>query len=44
MTDTNAAIAVYDNHSEAEDAVKELQKSGFDTKKLSVVGKDYHTD
>src|SRR5271169_1077788 len=44
MTDTNAAIAVYDNHSEAEDAVKEIQKSGFDIKKLSIVGKDYHTD
>jgi hypothetical protein len=44
MTDTNAAIAVYGNHSAAEDAVKELQKSGFDMKKLSVVGKDYHTD
>ena len=43
MTDTNAVIAVYDNHSAAEDAVKELQKSGFDMKKLSVVGKDYHT-
>jgi hypothetical protein len=44
MTDTNAVIAVYDNHSAAEDAVKELQGSGFDMKKLSVVGKDYHTD
>jgi len=44
MTDTNAVIAVYDDHSAAEDAVKELQKSGFDMKKLSVVGKDYHTD
>jgi uncharacterized membrane protein len=44
MKDTNAVIAVYDNHSSAEDAVKELQKSGFDMKKLSVVGKDYHTD
>jgi hypothetical protein len=44
MTDTNAVIAVYGSHSAAEDAVKELQKSGFDMKKLSVVGKDYHTD
>jgi hypothetical protein len=44
MTDTNAVIAVYGNHSAAEDAVKELQKAGFDMKKLSVVGKDYHTD
>src|ERR1700689_5446666 len=44
MTDTNAVIAVYDNHSAAENAVKQLQRSGFDMKKLSVVGKDYHTD
>jgi uncharacterized membrane protein len=44
MADTDAVIAVYDTHSAAEDAVKELQKSGFDMKKLSVVGKDYHTD
>jgi len=44
MTDTNAVIASYDDHSAAEDAVRELQKSGFDMKKLSVVGKDYHTD
>ena len=44
MTDTNAVIAVYENHSGAENAVKELQRSGFDMKKLSVVGKDYHTD
>jgi Protein of unknown function (DUF3341) len=44
MTDTNATIAVYDTHSAAENAVKELQKSGFDIKKLSVVGKDFHTD
>src|SRR5580704_12285585 len=44
MTDTNAVIAVYETHSGAENAVKELQKSGFDVKKLSVVGKDFHTD
>src|ERR1700691_1352819 len=44
MTDTSAVIASYANHTAAEDAVKELQKSGFDMKKLSVVGKDYHTD
>lgn len=44
MTDTNAVIAVYDTHAAADDAVKELQKAGFDMKKLSVVGKDYHTD
>lgn len=44
MANTNAVIAVYETHSGAENAVKELQKSGFDMKKLSVVGKDFHTD
>jgi len=39
MTDTNAAVAVYQSHSAVEDAAKELQKSGFDMKKLSIVGK-----
>jgi hypothetical protein len=40
----NTAVATYDSHSQAEAAVKELQRSGFDMKKLSIVGKDYHTD
>jgi uncharacterized membrane protein len=44
MTDTNAVVAVYDTHSAAEEAITELQKSGFDMTKLSVVGKDYHTE
>ena len=44
MTDTSAVIAIYETHSGAENAVKELQRSGFDMKKLSVVGKDFHTD
>jgi hypothetical protein len=32
--------AVYETHSQAEEAVKELQRSGFDMKKMSIVGKD----
>ena len=44
MSETNSAVAIYETHSAAEEAVKELQKSGFDMKKLSIVGKDYHTD
>ena len=44
MSKMNTAIAVYSNHAAAEEAVKELQKSGFDLKKLSIVGKDYHTE
>lgn len=40
----NAVVAIYKSHPEAEDAVKELQRSGFDMAKLSIVGRDYHTD
>ena len=43
MEDTNATVAVFETHAGADEAVKELQKAGFDMKKLSVVGKDYHT-
>ena len=44
MSETNTVVAVYETHSQAEEALKELQRSGFDLKKLSIVGKDYHTD
>ena len=44
MSEKNSAVAIFNNHTEAEDAVKELQKAGFDMKKLSIVGKDYHSD
>ena len=44
MSETNSVVAIYGTHDKAEQAVKELQKSGFDMKKLSIVGKDYHTD
>jgi uncharacterized membrane protein len=44
MSDKNAVVAVYTTHTEAEAAVKELQRSGFNMKKLSIVGKDYHMD
>ena len=43
-SDKSAVIAIYDTHVEAEAAVRELQKSGFDMKKLSIVGKDYQTE
>jgi hypothetical protein len=41
---TNAMVAVYNTHIEAEAGIKELQKAGFAMKKLSIVGKDYHSD
>ena len=44
MSKHNSIVAVYASHTEAEAAVKELQHSGFDMKKLSIVGRDYHTD
>jgi hypothetical protein len=40
----NAIVAIYKSHVEAETAVKELQQSGFDMKKLSIVGRGYHTE
>ncbi len=44
MAKQNLAVAIFNTHTEAEDAIKELQKSGYDMKKLSIVGKDYHSD
>jgi hypothetical protein len=44
MSEGNVAVAIFNTHVEAENAVKELQKSGFDMKKLAIVGKDYHTE
>ena len=44
MPDKNSVVAIFDSHTHAEDAVRELQKSGFDMKKLSIVGRDFHTD
>jgi hypothetical protein len=37
-------VAIYNTHTEAESAIKELQRSGFDIKKLSIVGKEYHSE
>ena len=44
MSNQDAGVAILNSHSEAENAVKELQRSGFDLKKLSIVGKDYHSE
>ena len=40
----DSVVAVLNTHLEAEEAVKELQKAGFDMKKLSILGKDYHAE
>ena len=44
MSKVNSVVAVYRTHTEADQAVKELQRGGVDLHKLSIVGKGYHTD
>ena len=41
---TNATVAVFTSHDQADAAIKALQKAGFDMHNLSIVGKDYQTD
>lgn len=43
-SEKNAVVAIYNSHEEAEEAVRELQRSGYDMKKLSIVGKDYQKE
>jgi len=40
----NSVVAVFAQHSGAENAVKELKDSRFDVKRLSIVGSDYHSN
>jgi hypothetical protein len=44
MSETNSVVAVYNSHTDAEGAVKDLQRSGFPMTQLSIVGRDYHTE
>lgn len=47
MDTTNATsncVAVFNRHEDAEAAVRGLQSAGFDMKKLSIIGRDYHTE
>ncbi len=44
MSQMNSVVAIYETHVEAEEALKKLQHAGVDMKKLSIVGKDYHTE
>jgi ABC-type antimicrobial peptide transport system permease subunit len=40
----SSLVATCNTHRDAEQAVKDLQKSGFNMRKLSIIGKDYHTE
>jgi hypothetical protein len=44
MVENTPGIAIYQTHQQAEEAVKELQRAGFDMKTLSIIGKGYHTE
>jgi hypothetical protein len=37
-------VAIYDNQEEVRQGIIRLQTSGYNMKKLSIVGKDYHLD
>ncbi len=43
MDSPAAVIATYDSHDQAEDAIRELDRSGFEMKQLSIVGKGYRS-
>ncbi len=40
----SSVVAIYDTHAEADSAIRDLQKLGFDMTKLSIVGQNYHTE
>ncbi len=42
MADKNSCAALYHTHEQAEEAVRALQKTAFDVKKISIIGKGYH--
>jgi uncharacterized membrane protein len=44
MSDRNAAVGIFDSHTQAQTAVEELRRSGLDINKLSIVGRDEHVD
>jgi hypothetical protein len=44
MDQSDTVVAVFNDHAAAETAIRQLSSAGFGMKKLSVVGKGYHTE
>jgi hypothetical protein len=44
MTEETNVVAIYPDHDEAERAISKLRDASFDVTKLSIIGKDYHTN
>ncbi len=43
-TQEESVVAIYATHDGAEAGIKALQQAGLDMKRLSLVGKDFHTE
>jgi hypothetical protein len=44
MNQETNVVAIYPDHDSAKLAVSQLRDESFDVTKLSILGKDYHTD
>ena len=44
MQEINPAQYIFNTHVDAEEAIRSLGKSGFDVKKLSLIGRGYHSE
>lgn len=44
MTNESAVVATYRSHTDASAAVDGLRRAGFDMRKLSMVGRDFHVE
>ena len=44
MSQDHSVVAVYPSHVAAEQAIKELQRSGYELKKLSIIGRDFQME
>jgi hypothetical protein len=44
MNEQSNAVAIYNTHTQAEEALQKLSAASFDIKKISIIGKGYHTE
>jgi hypothetical protein len=44
MQSQDSPFFIFDTHTQAEEAVQSLKRSDFDEKKLSLIGKGWHSD
>ena len=43
-SEENSVVAIFGEHSGAENAIKELKKTGFDIRRFSIVGRDFQSE